>query len=799
MQRSAYHLIFFVFLLLPLLAPQQAWTEATRLWEIVVPSTGAEVAAGASMLLEKELAKRLPELLISRVGAATPGIPAIVLGTPESSPDLSAALPGGLALPTSPEGYVIWSDSKDGSRVYGLGADPRGVLFAAAHVLRSIDYDAADPALPAIASIASAPVVPLRGHQMGYGDMNNTIDAWDMDAFDQYIRDLIVFGTNAIELSPTIDPKARESVHMGSTMWDRNIALSKLIHSYGLEVWLWMSVQEDLTDTALAGKTRAAWARLFAAMPHVDQVFVAGGDPGSNEPGLLMNWLSETAPAIHGSHPAAGIWVSNQGFEPEENDTFFSYLQEQRPAWFAGSAFGPWAKISIQEMRERTPAQYPIRRYPDITHSVRCQYPVPEWDPAFAHTLGRESFNARPVAMKQIHNMFMPYARGFVAYSEGVHDDVNKMLWSQYGWNPEAEPADVLAAYGRYFIGPQYGEKVAAGLMALEENWVGPIADNTSIAPTAALWREMAEEGGRELKRNWRFQMIYLRALYDDYVQKRSAAEQAREAAAVATLRADLARDLPAAITAARRTLSHSGSHPDLAPLRKELNKFGPALFKLIGIQLDVKRFHAMNPERGAILEFLDTPLNNRDWWEAELEKVAAALKDGRLDDMSARSRILELCNWDQKAEGGYYDDLGHVGRQPHLVVDKTWAQDPGGVSTAMVEFMRPAEGWRLSWADQAQTLFGAPLKMHYEGLDPARAYTLRVVYAGRFKATMTLRADGVHEVHGPLAQRDPVGPMEFSIPREATGDGVLDLQWDLVSGRGCQVAEVWLYPAASQ
>jgi hypothetical protein len=37
---------------------------------------------------------------------------------------------------------------------------------------------------------------------------------------------------------------------------------------------------------------------------------------------------------------------------------------------------------------------------------------------------------------------------------------------------------------------------------------------------------------------------------------------------------------------------------------------------------------------------------------------------------------------------------------------------------------------------------------------------------------------------------------MEFSIPREATSDGVLDLQWDLVKGRGCQVAEVWLYPA---
>jgi hypothetical protein len=306
----------------------------------------------------------------------------------------------------------------------------------------------------------------------------------------------------------------------------------------------------------------------------------------------------------------------------------------------------------------------------------------------------------------------------------------------------------------------------------------------------------MAAEGGNDLKHNWRFQMIYLRALYDDYVQKRAAAEKAGEEAAVATLRADLVGDLPAAIKAAQNSFRHSGKHPDLAPLRKELDKFGPALFKLIGIQLDVKRFHAMNPERGAILEFLDTPLNNRDWWEAELEKVAASLKDGRLDEAAARSRILELCDWDQNPAGGFYDDLGRVGRQPHLVVDKTSAQDPGGVSTAMVEFMRPAEGWRMSWADQAQTLFGAPLKMHYEGLDPGKAYTLRVVYAGRFKATMTLRADGTHEIHGPVSQSDPIAPQEYAIPREATSDGMLELQWDLVEGRGCQVAEVWLYPA---
>ena len=52
----------------------------------------------------------------------------------------------------------------------------------------------------------------------------------------------------------------------------------------------------------------------------------------------------------------------------------------------------------------------------------------------------------------------------------------------------------------------------------------------------------------------------------------------------------------------------------------------------------------------------------------------------------------------------------------------------------------------RLSWLDQAQTLFGAPLRMHYEDLDPNITYALRVTYTGRFRATMRLVADGAHD-----------------------------------------------------
>ena len=41
----------------------------------------------------------------------------------------------------------------------------------------------------------------------------------------------------------------------------------------------------------------------------------------------------------------------------DENDWFFDYLQTQQPTWLAGVVLGPWAKLSVAEMRTRTPSR----------------------------------------------------------------------------------------------------------------------------------------------------------------------------------------------------------------------------------------------------------------------------------------------------------------------------------------------------------------------------------------------------------------------------------------------------------
>lgn len=93
-------------------------------------------------------------------------------------------------------------------------------------------------------------------------------------------------------------------------------------------------------------------------------------------------------------------------------------------------SFVYWVKESIKQVHQSVNKQIPIRRYPDITHNLSSQYPVPKWDLAYAMTLGRESYNPRPVAEKHIHNLFARYAEGSIS-SEGINDDVNKFITQQ--------------------------------------------------------------------------------------------------------------------------------------------------------------------------------------------------------------------------------------------------------------------------------------------------------------------------------------------------------------------------------
>lgn len=759
------------------------------------------VSAGANAhRAESKAAQFLRDEVNKRTGldwqidkAPHEGVPSIILAHPQR-------LPIGLSLPREAEppeetgeGYTLYLEDASAKtpRLWLVGNCARACLFAVGQLLRWLHtgYRSARLLKSSPGKLVSTSArFPIRGHQLGYRSLPNTYDAWNVTQFEQYIRDLLVFGTNSIELIPALDPDQPPTDIMPLPPWEMNVRLSRLLDDYDLDVWIWLPNTDATLGQPIDFSKMVADRRcLFESMPRLDHVFVPGGDPGDMPPEELFRLLQHVAKELHEVHPHAGLWLSPQGFSREQIETFYGFLQSHQPDWLTGVVYGPWICDSMERMRGRVPARYKLRRYPDIGHCVRCQYPVPEWDMAYALTLNREPINPRPTAQAHIHNLFMHLADGCITYSEGVNDDVNKAIWSARLWDPTCSVRSILEEYGRAYISYSLASEIAEGLLSLEQNWRGALLGNPSPRATLSHWKSIWQALGNEGQSNWRLQMAYFRALYDAFVQARLEVEDQQEQKVLKTL--DRARYLKASHIAeeARNLLNQTVTTPAIEAMREEILFLGEMLWQSIGIQMSVTRYHADDVERGAVLDTMDTPLNNRNWMLTEIEK---ALQLPREEQAKA---LVQITQWTNPGSGGFYDDLGNPFAEPHLVRGEGWENDPGYLHSAQDEFGAMEREYRLSWGRQALTLYGKPLEMVYEGLNPAAHYRLRVVYNGRFHPTMRLIANDAFLIHGPLQGTNPPTVMEFGLLPEAIGQGVLRLRWELVEGRGCQVAEVWL------
>ncbi len=563
-----------------------------------------------------------------------------------------------------PEGYRIRvKQGKGASVVFVIGNDARGVLFGVGHLLRSLRLKPGAVTLPDDFSVATAPGYRLRGHQLGYRPKTNSYDAWDVARWEQYIRDLVVFGCNAIELIPPRSDDAAASPHFPLPPMEMMIAMSRLADEYGLDVWIWYpAMDRDYADPKTVEFALNDWGDVFKKLPRVDAVFVPGGDPGHTQPKVLMALLEKQAENLHRYHPKAQMWVSPQSFNQSWLDEFIGILQNERPEWLSGVVYGPQVRVSLSQLRAAIPPKYPIRHYPDITHCWRCEYPVPDWDSAFAATEGREPINPRPLDQATIFRLTQPDTIGFLTYSEGCNDDVNKVVWSALGWNPDVNVTNVLREYSRYFIGDQYAEDFAQALLALERNWRGALLTNETVFATLKKFQAMEQSASPQLRDNWRFQQALYRAYYDAYSRSRLLYETEQEDKAMAKLRDAKTSGSLAAMSEAEAILERAVTNRISTQWRARVFELAEALFRSIGMQLSVPLYKAEAVDRGANLDNIDVPLNDRAWLKEQFAEIR------KLPEEEERLRhIEEIVHWTDPGPGGFYDDLGNLLRQPHL------------------------------------------------------------------------------------------------------------------------------------
>lgn len=728
-------------------------------------------------VLQEEIARRAQ---ITLPLATTNATPAIALRNTRTAPA------EGFRIETNASGVTIH------------GNDERGLLFGTGYLLRKLELERGRIELPAPLNLTTAPQVKLRGHQLGYRPKTNSYDGWNEAHWEQYIRELALFGANAIELIPPRSDDDADSPHFPTPPMDMMIAMSRIADRYGLDLWIWYpALDPDYAETKWVEFALKEWEAVFAKLPRIDAILVPGGDPGHTHPRHLLPMLERQAATLRRYHPKATWWVAPQGFNAEWLNEFYS-LVRANPAWLTGIVHGPQIRVPIAELRKQIPARYPIRNYPDITHTIRCQYPVPEWDTAFPLTLNREPINPRPEFMRRIFHEALPHTIGFITYSEGCNDDVNKFLWSALGWNPEADLHETLRDYSRLFIHPRMAASFAEGLFALERNWNGPLATNTAVTTTLQQFEALDSAATPAVQQNWRFQQAQYRAHYDAYTRARLLYETALEQQAMDRLRTASELGSLRAIQQAEEILEHAITQRTAPHWRARTFELAEALFQSIRMQLSVPFYGAIATGRGANLDLIDTPLNNRPWLTTQFERIR------KLDEEKERLAALgEILEWTNPGPGGFYDNLGDPSASPHLVRAATpGLESRNAPLTGFADITNPmTRTWRYSWLNHAETLWDQDLTLRYTGLDPASQYKVKIVYGGeRTAAPLTLTANGRHVLQPERPKPLPPEALEFAIPAEATRSGTLELRWSRPpggggNGRAIQIAELWLTP----
>jgi hypothetical protein len=668
-----------------------------------------------------------------------------------------------------PDGYHVFLDPNR-PVLSGIGNDARGTLFAAGQLLRRIDWSKGRLSVEGPLDLTTAPAYPIRGHQLGYRTQANSYDAWSPAQFEQYIRELTWFGANSIEGIPLHDD--RPSAVMKTPRREMNRAIGEICERYGLDYWAWIPADFDLKDTAKRAQFLDRCNEFFKETPTLTGIFFPGGDPGNNPPELVLPFLEDMGKQLTLAHPKARIWLSLQWFNAAQKDSIYKYIDERQPSWLAGLVAGP-SSPPLGETRGRLPRRYQLRDYPDLTHNKLCQYEVSEWDQAYALTLGREAINPRPAEFAAIHRRTAGYTDGFISYSDGAHDDVNKTVWSALSWDPNMTVREILMDYARVYFSPSTAQEAADGILALERNWHGPLVNNGTVEATLLAWQTL-EKRAPELVSNWRWQMCLLRANYDAYDRRRLIRESHLEDEANHIL---LSGGPPAAVMDRATAMLESAVTDRTAPeLRNRIMELCEMLFHSIGLQSSVEKYYASGEERGAVLDFIDYPLNNRWWLEDQFQLIRAMTSAEE-----QRRKLHEIAVWEHPGAGSFYDDIGNIAKSPHVTAapEPTFWWWDQGMSRA-----------RLSWQTTAW-----PTSMVYEALDSNATYVLRST--GFNQALLRINGERVD----PVIDGKAMGEIkEWRVDPKFLKDGRLVLSWDRPTDEAhlnwrqrSRLAEVWL------
>jgi hypothetical protein len=435
------------------------------------------------------------------------------------------------------EGFRI--EDRPGGGVRIIGNDGRGLLYGAGKFLRTSRYDQGG-FTPGAWRGASAPVCPVRGVYFAT-HFNNFYETAPIEEVGRYVEDLALWGVNSLVLhfphwqfNGFDDPAARRSL-------DRLKQIARAAHAVGMRVGLieaandaFKSSPGELRNTSVPdplGRHGNFGVQLCPAKPKAQELLLRDWDRLLDEftdVGLdyINYWpydeggcgckdcwpwgargypklCRELSRSVRAKYPKARIILSTWTFDTPpcgEWEGLTKALSDDK-SWLDYIQADAHEDFPRYPLENGVPGGLPLLNFPEI--SMWGQSP---WG----------GYGANPLRgrLQRLWNQTQRKLSGGFPYSEGIYEDVNMVICSQFYWDPALPATETVKEYLAFEYGPAVVDQLAEVVETLEKNHL-----RKGIGPSAiGAFETMKQVEARltsQAKSAWRWRILFLRALID--------------------------------------------------------------------------------------------------------------------------------------------------------------------------------------------------------------------------------------------------------------------------------------------
>ena len=507
--------------------------------------------------LEDPMVKRVAEILASRIREHS-NIQAKFNKRAACSVDLE------IAKSIGPEGYRIEDVARGQVRI--LAEDDRGLLYGGGKFLRMNTYHQGSFTLGNWRGI-SVPEKKVRGIYFAT-HWFNFYHVAPIEEINRYVEDLGLWGYNTVFVWFDMHHFGGIQDPAGQAMINRLNALLRTARNAGLDTGLVLLANEAYANSPV--ELRADWTAGHDGYvkPPMDHYHV---ELCPNKPGaipLMLKWREEmyrafkdvgidyvaiwpydsggctcplckpwgvngfltmadpVAELTHHDFPRCKIILSGWDFDQftlGEWDGIERKFGKDRPAWVdyilpddngASRYFG-------NPPAHRAPGGIPLLSFPEI--SMWGAYP---WGGFGASPL--------PVRHQALWNAGKDSLEGGMPYSEGIYEDLNKVLFAQFFWQKDRTAASIMDEYIAYEFSPKVVPLVRKAIEILEKNYPRrpenaekegvsarfPMKHTLDADEAFRLMQQADKDLAPQARICWRWRILYLRALIDSELGK---------------------------------------------------------------------------------------------------------------------------------------------------------------------------------------------------------------------------------------------------------------------------------------